>query len=109
MIEVDDKLVSLDVFEKKFACDLASCKGACCIKGDSGAPLTSDEIQRINDSIDQIKPNMRPEGLKAIKEKGIYYIDEDNEPVTTGMLSWMPSEVFAIISPRKKLPLKFDN
>ena len=83
MIEVDDKLVSLDVFEKKFACDLASCKGACCVKGDSGAPLTRDEIQRINDSIDQIKPNMRPEGLKAIKEKGIYYIDEDNEPVTT--------------------------
>ena len=83
MIEVEDKLVSLDVFEKKFACDLASCKGACCVKGDSGAPLTRDEIQRINDSIDQIKPNMRPEGLKAIKEKGIYYIDEDNEPVTT--------------------------
>ena len=83
MIEIDDKLISLEIFEKKFACDISSCKGACCVKGDSGAPLTKNEIQLIKDSIDEIKQNMRPEGIKAIDDNDIFYIDDDNEPVTT--------------------------
>ena len=83
MVEIDDKLISLEIFEKKFACDISSCKGACCVKGDSGAPLTKNEIQLIKDSIDEIKQNMRPEGIKAIDDNDIYYIDDDNEPVTT--------------------------
>jgi hypothetical protein len=44
MIELDNTLVSLDVIEKKFVCDLSKCKGCCCIEGDSGAPLEDDEI-----------------------------------------------------------------
>ena len=83
MIELGDKLISLDVFEKHFVCDLQACKGACCVHGDSGAPLQNDEIDLIEDHLDLIKKNMRPEGVKAIKEKGIFYIDQDNEPVTT--------------------------
>ena len=43
MIQVDDKIVSLDVFEKHFACDLQQCKGICCVEGDSGAPLLDEE------------------------------------------------------------------
>ena len=55
MIEIDEKLVSLEIFDEKFVCDLNSCKGACCVKGDSGAPLLTSEINLIEDNIDEIK------------------------------------------------------
>ena len=45
MIEIDNKIISREVFDKKFVCDLASCKGACCVEGDSGAPLLESEIE----------------------------------------------------------------
>lgn len=83
MIEIDDKLVSLDLFEKHFVCDLQACKGACCVHGDAGAPLKEDEIDVIEKNLDAIKKNMRKEGRQAIDENGVFYIDEDNEPVTT--------------------------
>lgn len=83
MIEIEDKLISLDIFEKKFVCDLNACKGACCVEGDSGAPLTYEEIDIIEENIEKIKPFMRKEGLDAIEKTGVFYMDEDNEPVTT--------------------------
>ena len=83
MVEIEDKLVSLDVFNKHFVCDLNSCKGACCVKGESGAPLNESEIDIIEEHIEKIKPNMTKEGILAIEKKGIYYFDDDNEPVTT--------------------------
>jgi hypothetical protein len=43
MVQIDDKIISLDVFEQQFVCDLSACKGACCVEGDSGAPLESEE------------------------------------------------------------------
>ena len=43
MIQVGDKIISLDIFEKYFVCDLNSCKGSCCVEGDSGAPLLDEE------------------------------------------------------------------
>ena len=83
MIEIDDKLISLDIFEKKFVCDLNACKGACCVEGDAGAPLKYEEIDIIEENLDAIKPYLRQEGLDAIEKTGIFYMDEDNEPVTT--------------------------
>ena len=44
MIQIDDTLVSLDLIEANFICDLAQCKGICCVEGDSGAPLEKSEI-----------------------------------------------------------------
>ena len=67
MIQIEDKIVSFEVFEKKFVCDLSACKGACCIDGDAGAPLTEDELDIISQIIDELKPYMRPEGLAAIE------------------------------------------
>lgn len=83
MVELGDKLISLDIFEKKFVCDLTACKGACCVEGDAGAPLTYDEIDIIEDNLEAIKPYMRQEGLDAIAKTGVFYMDEDNAPVTT--------------------------
>jgi hypothetical protein len=83
LLEIQDKIVSLDLFEKKFVCDLSACKGACCIEGDSGAPLTFEEVSIIEDNLEAIKPYMRQEGLDAVDETGVFYMDWDNEPVTT--------------------------
>ena len=83
MIEIEDKLISLDIFEKKFVCDLHACKGACCIEGDAGAPLKYEEIDIIEENLEAIKPYLRKEGLEAIEKTGVFYMDEDNEPVTT--------------------------
>lgn len=83
LVEIRDKVVSTQIFEKKFVCDLAACKGACCIEGDAGAPLTVEEVSILEDDLEAIKPYMREEGLKAIEEQGVFYIDQDNEPVTT--------------------------
>jgi len=83
MIQIDDKLISREIFDRKFVCDLSACKGACCIEGDAGAPLTLEEIDIIEEGLDKIKPHMREEGVKAIEESGVFYMDQDNEPVTT--------------------------
>lgn len=84
LIEVKDKVVSLDLFEKKFVCDLNSCKGACCVEGDSGAPIKLDEISLLEDDLEKIKPYMRQEGIEAVEKTGVFYMDYwENEPVTT--------------------------
>jgi len=82
LVEIEDKIVSTQIFERKFVCDLSACKGACCIEGDAGAPLTYEEVSIIEDDLEFIKPYMRPEGLKEVEESGVFYIDQDNEPVT---------------------------
>ncbi len=83
LIEIQDKVVSLDLFEKKFVCDLNACKGACCIEGDAGAPITEEEIAILEDDLEFIKPYMRPEGIAEVDKTGVFYMDWDNDPVTT--------------------------
>ncbi len=83
LVEIQDKIVSTEVFEKKFVCDLNACKGACCVEGDTGAPLTVEEIGIIEDNYEKIKPYMRKEGKVAVELEGVFYMDKGNEPVTT--------------------------
>ncbi len=82
MVEIDKTLVSDDVFQKRFLCDLSACKGACCVEGDSGAPLEAEEIDILEDILDDIKPYMRQEGIDRVDETGVFTIDEDGEYVT---------------------------
>jgi hypothetical protein len=82
MIIIDDKLVSDEIFEKKFVCDLNACKGGCCVAGDSGAPLEAEELGIIDDYYDDIKPFMRKEGIRAVEEQGRYLVDSDGDYVT---------------------------
>ena len=83
LLEVKDKVVSTQLFEKKFVCDLNACKGACCVEGDAGAPLTIEEVDILEEELDKIKPYMRPEGIAAVEETGVFYMDQENVPVTT--------------------------
>lgn len=83
MIEIEDKLLSLDLFEKRFVCNLNACKGICCVEGDSGAPLTLEEVDIIEESLDVIKPYMNEKGIDIVDKQGVFYMDDDNEPVTS--------------------------
>ena len=83
LIEVQNKIVSTEIFERKFVCDLNACKGACCIEGDDGAPLEKEEVDIIEENLDKIKPFMRREGVEAVEKDGVSYLDRHDEPVTT--------------------------
>ena len=83
LIEVQNKIVSTEIFERKFVCDLNACKGACCVEGDDGAPLEKEEVAIIEENLDKIKPFMRREGIEAIEMGGVSYLDRHDEPVTT--------------------------
>lgn len=84
MIIVQDTLLSQDLFDKQFVCNLDKCKGACCIKGDTGAPLNEDDVDAIEQNLEKIKPFMSEEGLAQIAKNNFYEIDpKDGELVTT--------------------------
>lgn len=83
MIEIDNKLVSEDIFDKKFVCDLNACKGGCCVDGDAGAPLTLEEVDLIAQNLEGIKKHMTAAGLEAIALNGTNYPDHDDTAVTT--------------------------
>jgi hypothetical protein len=82
MIEIGKALVSFDVLQKKFCCDLRACQGACCVLGDAGAPLTIEEAGDLEDYLDEMRPYIRTEGIMAIIELGAFVYDTDGEIVT---------------------------
>ena len=83
MIKVDDVILSDDIKEKFFVCDLEKCKGACCVEGEWGAPLEEDELSVLDEILEDVKPYLTKAGLKAIKKHGPYILDDDKEYSTT--------------------------
>lgn len=79
MLIIDQNLVSEDVIEKRFVCDLEKCKGACCVEGDLGAPLLIEEIDVIKEVYSAVKPYLSEEGIAAIEEQGTYVEDWEDE------------------------------
>lgn len=77
MIAIDNVLVSDDVIEAKFVCDLHKCKGGCCEDGDAGAPLEEEERKVLDKNFDVIKPYLTQEGLNEIKRQGKYLYDRE--------------------------------
>jgi len=82
MLRIEDTIFSFDILEKKFRCDLPVCLGNCCLYGDSGAPLSEEEVHILDDIWPEVKPYLRPEGIAAIDEKGRSVIDFENDRVT---------------------------
>jgi hypothetical protein len=82
MLRIDDYIFSLDILEKRFICDLNECLGGCCRYGDSGAPLTEEEVLILRDILPDISPYLRKEGLAAIVESGTSIKDFENDNVT---------------------------
>ena len=82
MIQIDDQLISLEVIEEAFVCDLNACKGACCVEGDAGAPLTDEEVKIIEEEYPKFKSYIRAEGQAAVSKQGTSVKDSDGEWVT---------------------------
>ncbi len=82
MIQIGNTLISDEVLEKKFVCDLGACKGACCVDGDSGAPLEEEEKSILDEIYPKVKPYLRSEGISAIDKQGKYINDADGDLVT---------------------------
>lgn len=83
MIEIEDKIVSLDVFDVMFACDYAACKGICCVEGDSGAPLEAGEGDMLRKYLPDVRHLLSPRAIEIIDKQGVSYLDEDGDEVTS--------------------------
>ncbi len=82
MIQIEDKIVSSDLREVKFVCDLKKCLGACCVFGDAGAPLEDEETKILEGIFQRLIPYLRDESVKSIMKQGVHVIDDDGEKVT---------------------------
>ena len=83
MIQIDDTLVSLDLIERSFLCDLSHCKGQCCVEGDSGAPLEPGEEEELKRVLPEIWNDLLPEARTVIQSQGVAYTDSDGDRVTS--------------------------
>jgi len=82
MLSIDHVIISDEVLNQYFACDILACKGRCCIEGDAGAPLEEEEVSILEDFLDEIKPYMLPESIQAVEQNGVFDYDEDGILVT---------------------------
>lgn len=83
MIQIEDTLVSLDLIERHFLCDLSQCKGACCIEGDSGAPLEETEVAQLEKTLPAVWNDLSPEARLVIEKQGVAYVDVEGDTVTS--------------------------
>jgi hypothetical protein len=72
MFAVDNILISDDLLDAPFACQLGGCHGACCVVGDSGAPLEREELDRLDEVLPVVAHRLRPAALEVIAEKGTW-------------------------------------
>jgi hypothetical protein len=79
MFQLGKTLVSEEIIENNFVCNLSACKGACCVDGDAGAPLEEEETEILVDIYAKVKPFLRPEGITAIEAQGAFIKGEDGE------------------------------
>jgi hypothetical protein len=83
MLQIQDTLVSLDLIEQFFCCDLDSCLGECCIEGDAGAPITEKEHQKLKEVLPKVWDDLLPAAQREIEENGVAYVDEEGDLVTS--------------------------
>lgn len=83
MVEIDDKIVSIDILKERFACDITKCKGICCVEGNAGAPLEIEEVDLLEEEYELYKPYMTHAGIKAVEQQGFMVIDSDGDYTTT--------------------------
>lgn len=87
MFQLRKTIVSEDIIEKDFVCNLSACKGACCVQGEAGAPLEKDETKILEEIYPKVKPFLRKEGIEAIEKQGTWItsdFDELETPLVNG-------------------------
>ena len=81
MIQIQDTIVSEEILERKFVCNLNACKGACCVQGDAGAPLEYEELEELENVFETVKPYLSEKSIAALEED-LYTVDADGDYVT---------------------------
>src|SRR5882724_7969967 len=82
MIIIENTIVSDELVEEQFICNLNACKGVCCVAGVSGAPLDLEETNILDNIYDKVKPYLTARGIEAIEQQGKHLIDSDGDHVT---------------------------
>lgn len=83
ILQIGDVLVSPDIFTERFCCDLEACKGACCIEGDAGAPVTLEEVAELEDALDAVWSSLSASAQVIIDTQGVAYTDQTGDLVTS--------------------------
>ena len=83
ILDIDNILITTDIFTEMFCCDLDACKGDCCVEGDAGAPVTLDEIAGIEDALDEVWGELSASAQSVIDRQGVAYTDREGDLVTS--------------------------
>ena len=83
MIQIEDVVISTDIFTEKFVCNLNACKGECCIEGDAGAPVEAEDVAELEKVLPVVWDDLAPEAQEIIKKQGVVYTDQDGDLVTS--------------------------
>lgn len=83
MLQIGTALVSLDLIERFFCCDLSKCLGECCIEGDAGAPINEEEYETLKKILPEIWDDLLPKAKEVIEQQGVAYVDEEGDLVTS--------------------------
>ena len=83
MIQLGNTLLSDDIKDESFVCDLQKCKGACCVEGHLGAPLEFDELDQIEDVVEKVKEYLSAEAVEALEKEGGFTLDYEGDFSTT--------------------------
>ena len=83
ILDIDNVLITTDIFTEMFCCDLDACKGECCVEGDAGAPVTLDEIAGIEDALDEVWGELSASAQSVIDRQGVAYTDREGDLVTS--------------------------
>lgn len=79
MFQIGKTIVSEEIINKDFVCNLSACKGACCVDGDAGAPVEPEERAILDKIYPKVKPFLRKKGIEAIEAQGTYITTEDGD------------------------------
>lgn len=82
MIEVGNVLVSEELIQEEFVCNLGQCRGACCVEGDAGAPLQPNELEALASVYPKVKPYMTAKGIDTVEAYGTHVVDLDGDLTT---------------------------
>jgi hypothetical protein len=108
VIVIDNVLISDDVVEKQFVCDLGKCKGGCCEDGDAGAPLEKKELDIIQEVYEKVKPYLTGAAVAEIEKKGKYVYDQEFGWVTPTLPSDNEICVYAYREPGGLIKCAFE-
>lgn len=83
IIQVGEVILTSEILTEYFCCELEACKGICCVEGDSGAPLTLDEVGEMENVLDEVWPDLSAQAQSVIDRQGVAYTDAEGDLVTS--------------------------